>query len=62
MTPDAFRDHLTRRGYSFAGFAREISVDERTARRWADGSVPVPVSVQMLLQDDRLKRKTPPPR
>lgn len=55
MTPDAFRTHLTRLGYSQAGFARFMDVDERTVRRWGTGETPIPKSVQMLLAGEKLK-------
>ena len=55
MTPDAFRAHLTRLGYSQAGFARLMKVDERTVRRWGTGDTPIPESVRMLLEDEPLR-------
>jgi len=56
MTPDAFRSHLSRLGYSQAGFARLMDVDERTVRRWGTGETPIPKSVRMLLDGEPLKR------
>lgn len=55
MTPAAFRAHLTRLGYSQAGFARLMKVDERTVRRWGTGETDIPVSVSMLLRGEKVK-------
>jgi DNA-binding transcriptional regulator YiaG len=55
MTPDAFRSHLSRLGYSQAGFARLMDVDERTVRRWGTDETPIPKSVRMLLEEEPLK-------
>lgn len=55
MTPDDFRAHLSRLGYSQAGFARLMKVDERTVRRWGTGDTPIPESVRMLLEDEPLR-------
>lgn len=56
MTPDAFRAHLDRRGYSQAEFAREVRSNDRTVRRWACGDAPIPYSVQMLLEGRGLSK------
>jgi len=56
MTPDAFRDHLKRRGYNNITFAREMGVERRTVGRWASGEFGVPVSVQMLLEGRTLSK------
>lgn len=50
VTPDAFRAHLTRLGYSQAGFARFIGYSDRSVRRFASGVEPVPLVVQRLLE------------
>ena len=49
MTPDAFRAHLSRLGYSQAGFGRFIGYSDRSIRRFAAGTDPVPLVVQRLL-------------
>lgn len=54
MTPDAFRAHLTRRGYTHVAFAAEMDVERRTVGRWASGKAPVPKAVQMLLEGKTL--------
>lgn len=57
MTADDFREHLSRLGYSNAGFGEVVGVEPRTVRRWASGAVAVPVAVQMLLEGKKLPRR-----
>ena len=56
MTPDAFRDHLKRRGYTHVGFAEEMGWERRTVGRMASGKTPIPKSVQMLLEGRTLSK------
>jgi transcriptional regulator with XRE-family HTH domain len=58
MTPDAFRAHLKRRGYSNTEFAEEMGVERRTVGRWASGKNKdgIPISVQMLLEGRTLSK------
>lgn len=58
MTPESFRAHLSRLGYSQAEFGRVMEVGERTVRRWATGeTAPIPKAVQMLLEGRKLARR-----
>lgn len=57
MTPEAFKAHLARRGYTQAAFGKEVDTGERTVRRWATGETPVPKSIQMLLEGHKLNRR-----
>lgn len=50
MTPEQFRFALIRLDLSQVGAASLFAVDERTARRWASGERPVPVSVSIALR------------
>jgi len=50
MTPDQFRDALARLDLSQVGAARLFGYDERTARRWASGELPVPAAVAICLR------------
>ena len=61
MTPDEYRDTLTRLGLSQVGAARALGVDERTSRRWAHGEreIPPPVVVALVLMEDRVRRGLP---
>lgn len=59
MTPDTFRAHISRLGYSQAGFARFMDVDAVTVRRWGAGKSPVPKSVQMALEGKRVPPASP---
>ena len=56
MTPDQFRDHLKRRGYTHVSFAKEMGWERRTVGRMAAGTTPIPISVQMLLEDRGLAK------
>lgn len=49
MTPEDFRAHIARLGYSQAGFARHVGKNERTVRRWAKGEIDVPGWVELML-------------
>ena len=49
MTHDQFRAALAELELSQAGFARLALVDDRTVRRWCDGSRAVPGPVVALL-------------
>lgn len=57
MTPDAFRDHLKRRGYTNTAFAKELGIERRTVGRMGAGQTPIPMSVQMLLEGRTLSKK-----
>lgn len=59
MSPDDFRDHLKRRGYTHIEFAAEMGWERRTVGRMASGKTPIPISVQMLLEDRALSRSNP---
>lgn len=62
MTPEEFRSHLARLGYSQVGFARRMGFDPRNVRRWArenDLANPIPLSVQMLLRGQALEEAAP---
>lgn len=54
MTPDELRAHLSRLGLSQRGAAAFLKVNTSTLRRWAQGEVPVPHAVALLLP--RLKK------
>lgn len=56
MTPEAFRAHLSRRGYTHIAFAEEMGWERRTVGRMAGGTTPIPISVQMLLQGRTLAK------
>lgn len=58
MTPESFRDHLKRRGYTHVGFAEELELERRTVGRWAAGKGKggIPKSVQMLLEGRTLSK------
>lgn len=49
-SPDALRGELRRLGLSSLRFSRLVGADYRTARRWVAGSMPVPLSVMLLLE------------
>jgi len=49
MTPDSFRAHLVRVGYNQTQFGRFIGYSDRSIRRFAAGTDPVPLVVQRLL-------------
>jgi hypothetical protein len=58
MTPETFRAHLSRLGYTQAGFGKEVDVGERTVRRWAtDENAQIPKAIQMLLEGKKLPRR-----
>jgi DNA-binding transcriptional regulator YiaG len=59
MTPAAFLAALSRLDYSQAGFARFMAVDAVTVRRWSKGKSPVPKSVQMALDGERVPPASP---
>lgn len=50
MTPDEYREALTRLGLTQGGGARMLGVDERTSRRWANGERDIPPPVQRFLR------------
>jgi hypothetical protein len=57
MTPDQFRASLATLGLSPRGFADALHVEDRTVRRWLDGtrSIPewVPVIIDLLAYQSR---------
>ena len=50
MTPDRFRECLAMLHWSQRGVAEILYCDDRLVRRWADGSEPVPESVERWLE------------
>lgn len=54
MTPDTFRAHLTRLGFTYEAFAPLIGKTVRQVSRYATGKTPVPKAVQMLLEGKTL--------
>jgi len=58
MSPESFRGHLARLGYTQAEFGRVMEVGERTVRRWStDPEASIPKAVQMLLEGKKLPRR-----
>ncbi len=49
MTPDQARAHLTRLKLTAGDFTRLMDVDDRRARRWLDGTIPIPRAVEIAL-------------
>lgn len=57
MTPEAFRAHLSRLGFTQAEFGRVMEVGERTVRRWStDPDASIPKAVQMLLEGRTIRK------
>lgn len=50
LSPDAFKASLKRLGLSQRRFAFYTGVNERTARRWADGEQDIPRWVCVMLE------------
>lgn len=49
MTAHEFRAALARLGYTQRAFARFVQANERTIRRWAEGSQDIPGWVPVML-------------
>jgi hypothetical protein len=49
MTPDEYRELIATVGLTQNGGAAFFGYDDRTARRWASGARPIPISVAMVL-------------
>lgn len=45
MTPDRFRECLTRLRFSTRGLADVLGCDDRMVRRWSAGRVPIPAEI-----------------
>jgi hypothetical protein len=50
MTADHYRRLLDATGLTQVSAGRFFGYDERTARRWATGELPVPIAVAYLLE------------
>jgi len=50
MSAAAFDGALRRHDLSESGFARNIGVNDRTVRRWSDGSTKVPALVIRIFE------------
>lgn len=57
MTADEFRAALTALGMTQRWFAKYVGSNERTVRRWAEGTQDIPQWVPVMLA---LLRKEPP--
>jgi hypothetical protein len=51
MTPDQARAHLARLNLSQGDFQRLMGVDDRRARRWLSGDLPIPRAVEIALTE-----------
>lgn len=51
MTPDQARAHLERLNLSQGDFQRLMDVDDRRARRWLSGVLPIPRAVAIALTE-----------
>ena len=51
MTPDRFRECLAALHWSQRGVAEILYCDDRLVRRWADGSEPMPESVERWIEE-----------
>lgn len=49
MTYDEYRTALDRVGLTQVGAARLFGINERTSRRWANGELPVPRIIAIVL-------------
>lgn len=61
MTPDAFRYALETLGWSWVFLAEKLDCNERTVRRWANGTREVPEPIAMWLADLALYHNDRPP-
>jgi hypothetical protein len=50
MTKTEYRATLDQLGFTQVALCRLLDYDDRTSRRWADGSQPVPVVVAFVLR------------
>lgn len=50
MSPQTFRASLDAMGLSHRGFADTIRVEDRTVRRWLDGSRAIPAWVPVMIR------------
>jgi hypothetical protein len=51
MTPDQARAHLARLKLTQGDFQRLMDVDDRRARRWLSGDLPIPRAVEIALTE-----------
>lgn len=51
MTPDQARAHLARLKLTAGDFQRLMDVDDRRARRWLSGDLPIPRAVEIALTE-----------
>lgn len=59
MSIDEYRETVQALGMTLTGAARYFRVDERTARRWANGELPIPFAVGLLLRFQLAKGFSP---
>ena len=59
LRPDKYRALLDEVGLTIAGAGTFFGYDDRTARRWVSGALPIPIPVAMVLSLMRHHRLTP---
>jgi hypothetical protein len=59
MSADRYRELLDEVGLTVTGAAEFFGYDDRSARRWAEAALPIPIAVAALLQVMAVCRLSP---